>query len=71
VSKFLLLPEFAAYKKKIIISFCHCPKYISSIKKTEKREKERKRTNQTFIGFYRRKLNKGKLDQINSELAPI
>jgi hypothetical protein len=61
----LILLEFATYKKKIIISFYYCSKYISSIKKS----KEKKSFKKMFIGFYRRKLNKGKLDQMNSELA--
>jgi hypothetical protein len=51
---------------------CYCSKYISSIKKKEKREKQRKIIVQKiFIGFRRRKLNKGKLDQINSESSQI
>ena len=71
--------DFAAYQKnknKFVISFCYCSKYISSIKnlkkKEEKREKQKKKSfKKTFIGFCRRKLNKRKLDQINSELAEI
>jgi len=74
--QFLLLLEFAAYKKQIVISFCYCSKYISSIKNKKKREKrkakkKRKLFKKTFIGFCRIKLNKTKLDQINSELAQI
>jgi hypothetical protein len=63
--QFLLLLDFAAYKKKqIVISFSYCPKYINSIKK-----RKQNRSKNMFIGFCRRKLNKGKLDEINSELA--
>jgi hypothetical protein len=55
--------------------FCYYPKYIISIKKKrEKREKERQKTKsfkKTFNGFCRRKLNKGKLNQINSKLAQL
>jgi len=41
--QFLLLLEFAAYKKQFVISICYCSKYISTIKKTkEKREKQKK-----------------------------
>jgi hypothetical protein len=42
--QFLLLLEFAAYKK-IVISFCYCSKYISSIKNKieEKREKQKEK----------------------------
>jgi hypothetical protein len=72
--QFLLLLEFAAYKK-IIISFCYCPKYISSIKKKKREKREGKKKNKSFkkifIGFYRRKLNKEKLDQVNLKLAQI
>jgi len=38
--QFLLLFEFAAYKK-IFISFCYCSKYISSIKNKNKIEKRK------------------------------
>jgi hypothetical protein len=69
--QYLLLLEFAVYKK-IVISFCYCSKYISSIKKNrEKRKAKKKLLKKTFIGFCRRKLNKRKLDQIKSELAQI
>jgi len=77
VSNFFHLLDFAAYKKnikKLFISLCYCSKYISSIKnkKKERKEKGKKKSfKKTFIGFYRRKLNKRKLDQINSELAQI
>jgi hypothetical protein len=58
---------------KIVISFCYCSKYISSIKNKKKnREKQKKKLfKKTFIRFCCRKLNKRKLDQINSELAQI
>ena len=64
--QFLLLLDFAAYKKlnNFVILFYYCPKYISSIKK-----KEKKSFKKTFIGFCCRKLNKVKLDQINLELV--
>jgi hypothetical protein len=41
--QFLLLLDFAAYQKtkKIVILFGYCPKYISSIKKKEKRKENR------------------------------
>jgi len=68
VSNCLLLLDFAAYqnnKKKLVISFGYSPKYISI------KRKEKKSFKKMFIGFCRRKLNKGKLDQINSELAQI
>jgi hypothetical protein len=68
--QFLLLLEFAAYKK-IVILFCYYLKYISSIKKIKKRKGKKQSFKKMFIGFCRRKLNKGKLDQINSELAQI
>jgi len=70
--QFLRLIEFAAYQKiKKIISLCYYPKYISSIKKREKRKERKKSFKKTFIGFCHRKLNKEKLDQINSEWAQI
>jgi hypothetical protein len=69
--QFLLLLEFAAYKK-IIISFCYCSKYINTIKKKRKEKSKKKNLfKKTFIGFCCRKLNKRKLDQINLELAEI
>jgi len=43
----------------------------SKTKKKEKKEKKKKLFKKMFIGFCRRKLNKRKLDQINSELAQI
>jgi len=43
----------------------------SKTKKKEKREKKKKLFKKTFIGFCRRKLNKRKLDQINTELTQI
>jgi hypothetical protein len=69
VSNFFFSSIFAAYqkiKKKLVISFGYCPKYISCIK-----NKNKNRSKKIFIGFCRRKLNKGKLDQINSELSQI
>jgi hypothetical protein len=36
-----------------------------------KRKEKRRKTNQTFIGFCRKRLNMGKFDQINLELAQI
>jgi hypothetical protein len=47
---------------------------ISIASKQKKRRKEKRKEKsfkKTFIGFCRRKPNKGKLDQINSELAQI
>jgi hypothetical protein len=61
---------FAAYKKKVI-SFGFCPKYISCINKKGKQKNKKKSFKKTIIGFCRRKLNKGKLDQINPKLAQI
>jgi len=52
---------FAAYQIK------HC--YFSSIEK--KKKKEKKSFKKTFICFCRKKLNEGKLDQINLELAEM
>jgi hypothetical protein len=57
--QFLLLLDFTAYKKELVILFGYSPKYIGNKKKLFKK----------IIGFCRRKLNKGKLDQMNSELA--
>jgi hypothetical protein len=34
-----------------------------------RKSKEKKSFKKTFIGFCRRKLNKGKLDQLNSKLS--
>jgi hypothetical protein len=39
--QFLLLLDFAAYQKKIVISFCYCPKYVSRIKKRKTKRKEK------------------------------
>jgi len=45
---------------------------VSKTKKTrEKRKAKKKSFKKTFIGFCRKKLNKGNLDQLNSELAKI
>jgi len=61
--QFLLLLIFAAYqKKKIVISFGFWPKYISGIKKREKKSFKK-----AFICFCRRKLKKWKL-LLNSDL---
>ena len=67
--QFLFLFDFCSIsknKKKLVISFGYCPKYISCIK-----NKNKNRSKKIFIGFCRRKLNKRKLDQINSELSQI
>jgi hypothetical protein len=61
VSKFLLLPEFAAYKKKFIISFCHCPKYISSIKKNREKGKGKKKNKSDVYWFLPQKTKQGKI----------
>jgi hypothetical protein len=67
--KFLLLLEFAAYKKNLLFHSVTV-QYISTVKNKEKREKQRKKSfKKTFIGFCCRKQNKGKSDQINSELS--
>jgi len=50
------------YIKRLVILFDYCPKYISSIKKRKEKRKEKKSFKETFIGFYHKKLNKGKLD---------
>jgi len=56
--QFLLLLDFAAYqyKKKLVISFGSCSKYISSIKKRKKKKEKKKSFKKIFIGFCRRKL---------------
>jgi uncharacterized ion transporter superfamily protein YfcC len=43
--QFLLLLEFVAYIKKIVISFCYCSKYISSIKNKKKAEERKAKKN--------------------------
>jgi len=71
---FSLILQHIKKIKKIAISFYYFSKYISSIKNKKKREKrkaKKKSFKKTFIGFCRKKLNKGKLDQINLELAQI
>jgi hypothetical protein len=42
--QFLLLLDFAAYKKikKLVISLCYCSKYISSIKNKKKKRSKKK-----------------------------
>jgi predicted membrane protein len=47
--QFLLLLEFAAYKKQIVISFCYCSKYISSIKNKKKREKRKAKKKKKIV----------------------
>jgi len=44
---------------------------VQNISVASKKKKKKKSFKKTFIGFCRRKLNKGKLDQINSKLAQI
>jgi hypothetical protein len=70
--QFLLLLEFAAYKKKFLFHYV-IVQNISVASKTKKKEKSKKKIVQKkmFIGFCSRKLNKRKLDQINLELAQI
>jgi hypothetical protein len=72
--QFLLLLEFAAYKKKLLFHSV-IVQNISVASKTKKQKKRKAkktfRSKKTFIGFCRRKLNKRKLDQINLELAQI
>jgi hypothetical protein len=69
--QFLLLLEFAAYKKKLLFHSVIVQNILVASKTKTKREKrrEKKLFKNTFIGFCRRKLNKRKLDQLNSELA--
>jgi len=72
--QFLLLLEFAAYKKFFFISFCYCSKYISTIKKKtkEKREKQKKNSIQKDVYWILlQKIKQEKLDQLNSELVQI
>jgi hypothetical protein len=72
--QFLLLLEFAAYKKKLLFHsvIVQNISVASKTKKKKKRKAKKKfRSKKTFIGFCRRKLNKRKLDQINLELAQI
>jgi len=68
IVQFLLLLDFAAYKKikKIVISFCYCPKYISSIKKWRK---QKKIVQKDIYWFLPQKTKQGKFDELNSELA--
>jgi hypothetical protein len=71
--QFLLLLEFAAYKKKLLFHSVIVQNISVASKKKKKKRKTKKkfRSKKTFIGFCRRKLNKRKLDQINLELAQI
>jgi hypothetical protein len=72
--QFLLLLEFAAYKKDLLFHSVIVQNILvaSKTKKKEKREKQKKKLfKKTFIGFCRRKLNKRKLDEINSELPKL
>jgi hypothetical protein len=76
VSNFFFSLIFAAYQKikKLVISFGYCPKYIISVKNQKKRVKrkaKKKSFKKLFIGFCRRKLNKGNFDQPNFALAQI
>jgi hypothetical protein len=69
----LLLLEFAAYKKKLLF-YSVIVQNISVASKTKKKKekrKEKKLFKKMFIRFWCRKLNKRKLDQINSELVKI
>jgi hypothetical protein len=67
--QFLLLLEFAAYKKIVIYSVIVQNISVASKTKQKKHKSKKKPFKKTFIGFCRKKLNKRKLDQINSELA--
>ena len=69
VSNFFFSLNFWHIKKKFVISFSYCPKYIISIKK--KRKEKKRLFKKTLMCFCRIKLNKGKLDQLNLELAQI
>jgi hypothetical protein len=68
IVQFLLLLDFAAYKKikKIVISFCYCPKYNSSIRKWRK---QKKIVQKDIYWFLPQKTKQGKFDELNSELA--
>ena len=59
--------------KKLLFHFVTVQNISVASKKREKREgkKKNKSFKKIFIGFRRRKLNKEKLDQINSKLAQI
>jgi len=60
------------YKKQILFHFVIVQTISVASKKKEKREKQKKKLfKKTFIGFCRRKLNKRKFDQLNSELVQI
>jgi hypothetical protein len=72
--QFLLLLEFAAYKKKLLFHSVIVQNILvasKTKKKREKRKAKKKLFKKMFIGFCRRKLNKRKLDQIKSELDQI
>jgi hypothetical protein len=49
--QFLLLLDFAAYqyKKKLVISFGSCSKYISSIKKRKKKKEKKSRSKRYLL----------------------
>jgi len=72
---FSLILQHIKKIKKIAISFYYFSKYISSIKNKKKKRKEKSkkknRSKRRLLDSAAKKLNKGKLDQINSELAQI
>jgi len=69
--QFLLFLEFAAYKKKSLLFCSVTVQNISVALKKREREEKKRLLEKKLICFCCRKLNKGKLDQINSELAQI
>jgi hypothetical protein len=76
--QFLLLLEFAAYKKHLLFHSVIVQNILVASKtkkknreKRKEKSKKKKLFKKTFIGFCRRKLNKRKLDEINSELPKI
>jgi hypothetical protein len=71
VSNFFFSLILQHIKKKLVNLFGYSPKYISNKKERKKERKKEKSFKKMFIGFCARKPNKGKLDQINSELAQI
>jgi len=71
VSNFFFSLILQHIKKNLVNLFGYSPKYISNKKERKKERKKEKSFKKMFIGFCPRKPNKGKLDQINSELAQI
>jgi hypothetical protein len=57
--------------KKIVISFCYCSKYISTIKKKPKEKSKKKTVQKEVYWILPQKIKQEKLDQLNSELDQI